>query len=448
MQYFFSVLFLTLHHLDFSDCTEAQKMFHEFSIKAMEAAFMKMKKIAMETYSKCQKEEAWKEHNQLKFIACTEQIISRSWVAQVFSDIKKFAVNEYNSSMPAEIQIGEALEDAYKTPLASNGLNLATAFIKNHSGSATSDNACSLLPGCLSTVRKTVLQFKLIDLGIWGLADALPGAFLAYHYSSLGPYFGKKNGHEWPQNPLGKEPTLLEKKFNKQLLEMTKIISRGKVSNVSILDFPAFGSKIGRLDKRHKRESNWPTEINFEILKVSNKSLPSAFREYKILLSHWENYMDRVFKKDPHASFTPEMEKNQHLNFTKYIRADMETFLISLHGSLLTASEKEHPAWNQVAKKLFNRTVDNSEKRIYDKLIMECDFGHKSLFTKDHFNINGGCDLFKPILTTNGHCYTFNAKESSVVWKDAEVINRFKSLFPWNQEIQHFQGAISGDGEH
>ena len=417
-------------------------------MKAMEAAYMKLKNITRYTYSRCQKEEAWNENNQQKFIACTEQIVSRSWGAQVFSDIKRFVMSQYNSSMPAEIQIGEALEDAYKTPLASNGLSLATAFIRNHSGSVTSGSECSLLPGCLSTVRKTILQFWLIDMGIFGLADSSPGAFLAYHYSSLGNYFGRKRGHEWPQNPLGKAPTLLETKFNKQFMEMTKLLSRGNVSDVSILDFPAFGSRIGRLNKRHKRESNWPTEINFEVFKISNKSLPSAFREYKHLLTHWENYMDQVFKKDPHASFTPEMEKNQHLNFTNYIRADMETFLLSLHGSLMTASEKEHPAWNQVAGKLFNRTVDNSKKGIYDKLIMECDYGIKSLFTKSHFNHNGGCDLFKPILTTNGHCYTFNAKESSVVWKDAEVINKFNRLFPWDQEIQNFRGAVSGDGEH
>ena len=435
-------------HLDFSDCSEEQKTYHEISTKALEPAFKKLKNILMETHSKCSKEKAWKENNQLKFIACTEQIINRSWVEQVFADIKKFAVNQYNSTPSAEIQIGQALEDAYKTASKSNGLDLATAYIRDHSGSAVSDNACSLLPGCLSTVRKIVLQLKMIDLGIFGLADSLPGAFLAYHYSTIGPYFGTNDGHEWPQNPLGKDPTLIEKKLNKQLIEMTKILSRGNVSNVSILDFPAFGSKIGRLDKKHKRESNWPTEINFEVLKVSKNSLPSAFREYKILLSHWENYMYQVFKKNPYARFTPEMEKNQHLNLTKYIRSDMETFLLTLHGSLLTASEKEHPAWKQVAEKLFNGTVDNSKKGIYDKLIMECDYGIKNLFTKSPFNHNGGCDLFKPILTTNGHCYTFNAKESSIVWKDSEVVKQFSSLFPWNQEIQNFRGAVSGDGEH
>lgn len=414
----------------------------------MEPAFKKLKDILMETHSKCSKEKAWKENNQVKFIACTQQIIARSWVAQVYADVEKFAVNQYNSTLSAEIQIGQALEDAHKTASSSNGLTLAVAYIRDHSGSAVPEDACSLLPGCLNTVRRILLQLKMIDLGIFGLADSLPGAFLAYHYSTIGPYFGTKNGHEWPQNPLGKDPTLLEKKLNKQLQEMTKILSRENVSDVSILDFPAFGSRIGRLDKKHKRESNWPTELNFEVFKASNKSLPSAFREYKILLSHWESYMHQVFKKNPYARFTPEMGKNQHLNFTKYIRSDMKTFLLTLHGSLLTASEKEHPAWKQVAEKLFNGSVDNSKKGIYDKLIMECDYGFKNLFTKSPFNHNGGCDLFKPILTTNGHCYTFNAKESSVVWKDSEVIKQFSSLFPWNQEIQNFRGAVSGDGKH
>ena len=414
----------------------------------MDTAFMKLKELIRKSYWRCQKEEAWKEKYKYKFNKCTQQLINRSWLEGVFADVEKFAASQHNSTMSAEIQIGEVLEEAYKTPFGSNGLNLAIAYIKDHSASPSSDNPCSLLPGCPETVRKTLLQLMMINWGILGLADASAGAFLAYHYSSIGPYFGRKNGHEWPQNPLGKDPTLLEEKFNKQLMEITKILSRGNFSDVSILDFPAFGSKIAWLEKRHKRESNWPTEINFETLKVGKKRLPAAFRDYKILLSHWKKYMIKVFKKDSQASFTPEMENNQDLNFTKYIRADMDTFLISMHGSFLSTSEQAHPIWNQVAEKVFNETVDNFEKGFYDKLIMECEFGLQNLLTKDKFNNNGGCDLLKPILTTNGHCYTFNAQSSSVVWKNATVMKRFDTLFSWNQQSQYFRGATAGDGEH
>ena len=141
----------------------------------------------------------------------------------------------------------------------------------------------------------------MIQWGIFGLGDASPGVFLAYHHSSLGPYFGGTLGHNWPHDPLSKEPSLLETKFNNLMMKMTDVISNGTLKNTSILDFAAYGSSIARLNKHHKIESNWPTEVNFAILNASQMNLPSVFSDYKILLEDWMNYLIKIYHNDPQA---------------------------------------------------------------------------------------------------------------------------------------------------
>ena len=42
-------------------------------------------------------------------------------------------------------------------------------------------------------------------------------------------------------------------------------MSGGILEDVSILDLPAFAHSIGTLEKSQKRESGWPTELNFAI---------------------------------------------------------------------------------------------------------------------------------------------------------------------------------------
>ena len=67
------------------------------------------------------------------------------------------------------------------------------------------------------------------------------------HRSTLGSYFGNRNGHTWPNSPLNRNPFELESKFNQDMMEMTRIMSNGTLKNISILDFPAFGSRFHQL---------------------------------------------------------------------------------------------------------------------------------------------------------------------------------------------------------
>ena len=117
----------------------------------------------------------------------------------------------------------------------------------------------------------------MIEWGIYKLVNEPAGMFLAEHYSTLGPYFGDKSGHDWPQNPFQNNPTQLELAFNQHMEQITEKMSNGRLKNVSILDLPAFGSSIPLLQKHHKIEPNWPIEVNFEILKGIQKNAIDMF---------------------------------------------------------------------------------------------------------------------------------------------------------------------------
>ena len=53
----------------------------------------------------------------------------------------------------------------------------------------------------------------------------------------------------------------------------TNLWSQGKMENVSILDLPAFGSKIPQLKKSHSKEPNWPIETNFAVQRITSGNL-------------------------------------------------------------------------------------------------------------------------------------------------------------------------------
>ena len=349
--------------------------------------------------------------------------------------------------MPLEIQIGQVLDASYLRPYGPGGLDTALNFVKNKPVLIKTYLDCSLLPGCPEKARKTIIQLILIDWGIWGLGSSTPGLFLANYYQALGPYFGSDDGHNWPNDPLAKPPSPLESAFYEKLVKMTELMSLGKLSMVSLIDLPAFGSKIAWLRKRHKRAPNWPTEMNFAIHNKSEKTIPEFFKSYKTLLSHWENFMMKVYQKDPLATFTPEMKVNQFLNFTSHIRGDLSTFLLALHGSFKTASDQTLTIWNEVANKLFNATHisnDISGKGLYDKLIMQCGF-REDMSKKKHLNFKGGCDSFHPTLTTNGMCYSFNSENFTNIWQSSNITKSFSNTFPW-QERSEKTFQLQNDG--
>ena len=158
-------------------------------------------------------------------------------------------------------------------------------------------------------------SFNVISLGI---GDSSPGMFLAHHRSTLGPYFGSVEENNWPSAPLRKKPLQLEARFNKQMMRITEILTNGSLTDISILDFSAFGSKIANLELKHRRESNWPTEMNFALWDENQGSIESMFYDYKRLLIDWKHYMTKMYLKEPDAVFTPLMENIQSFNFTRY----------------------------------------------------------------------------------------------------------------------------------
>ena len=348
--------------------------------------------------------------------------------------------------MPLEIQIGQVLDASYLEPFGSGGLTIAKNFVKNKSALMETNLHCSLLPGCLKKARKTLLQLIMIQWGILGIGSSTAGLFLANYRKALGPYFGSVDGHNWPNDPLAKAPDPLELVFHQKMKKMTEIMSHRKLSNVSMLDLPAFASKISWLRKTHKREPNWPTEMNFAMQNKDGKNIPKFFKSYKTLITHWENFMMKVYTEDPSAMFTAEMKVNQFLNFTNHVRADLSTFLIAMHGSFKTASEKTLPIWKKVANKLFNTTHisdDITEKGLYDKLIMQCGF-RETISNKRHYNLKGGCDGIHPTLTTKGMCYSFNSKNVSNIWKSSNITDHFSRIYPWEQSEKVFKHQYDG----
>ena len=302
-----------------------------------------------------------------------------------------------------------------------------------------------------------------MEWGILELGDLAAGLFLANHYSFIGPYFGSTDGPNWPHTPLSKDPSHQESYLHKEMMRITEVLSKGKLTNISILDLPAFGSKIAHLEWQHKRISNWPSEVSFSILdeirptttlnpSTNNQtkvSLQTAFENYKILIDHWKSYMQKVFMKDLSASFSPEMENNYLFDFTKYIREDMKTFLIAHHGSVLMASKEAMQIWGKVADESFNQTrSEHSSSKVgqYDKLVMQYAF-KQNIWRKQQDDYDGESELFTPTLTTNGLCYSFNSENYSSVWKESEITNTFNELFPHNNSAELFQGAEKIDGE-
>ena len=52
------------------------------------------------------------------------------------------------------------------------------------------------------------------------------------------------------------------------LIKSTKVLTHGNLTDVSILDFPAFGSSISNFDFK---EDDWKTQTNYEVYKTVRK---------------------------------------------------------------------------------------------------------------------------------------------------------------------------------
>ena len=140
-------------------------------------------------------------------------------------------------------------------------------------------------------------------------------------------------GNEWPHIPLHKEPSKLEVKFNKVLTRITEALSDGKLTEISILDLPAFGAKIDQLDKDHQKSQIGQKEINFAIHNSTRGNKTNIFFFYKTVLDDWKHHMESLHADtDPNDTFTYQMAHNKFMNFTKFIKEDMRTFLLAVDG--------------------------------------------------------------------------------------------------------------------
>ena len=82
---------------------------------------------------------------------------------------------------------------------------------------------------------------------------------------------------------------------------------------------------------------------------------------------------------------------------------------------------------------------------LYNLLIMKCSF--RQGFSRVSGTGSEGCRRFRPTITSNGMCYTFNGEGVSKTWRPSEVMETFDQIFPHETiEKEWFggSGAVQG----
>ena len=122
---------------------------------------------------------------------CTEEIsASNARIGSTLPKIKLFTQSN-NLNISIEAQISQLMEDVELNPYYNDGLEVAIAYIK-HKSSKSPFKTCSEV--CLESTRKIVILLKMIEWRLFGIGEATAGMYLAYHFSSLGTYFGDNEG--------------------------------------------------------------------------------------------------------------------------------------------------------------------------------------------------------------------------------------------------------------
>ena len=138
----------------------------------------------------------------------------------------------------------------------------------------------------------------MIQLGYYGPSEATAGLYLANHKEKFGAYFTNSLNNRWPSQPLNYHPNREEEILNDYMVKLTEAVSNFtnsihnglehnnfKLKNISILDLPAFGSRLLHLNRSSINAPNWPMEVNFAILnkyKYNRTELGTTFRTYKV----------------------------------------------------------------------------------------------------------------------------------------------------------------------
>jgi hypothetical protein len=313
------------------------------------------------------------------------------------------------------------------------------------SGNLTSVMLCN--ENYLERLRNLITQLKLIEWGYYGTAEATGGLYLAYHAKKLGNYLKNSYQNQWPYNPLHDKPNALEIKLNELLKKMTEEMSNGNLKGTSILDLPAYGSRISTLDNHQITESNWPNEVNFAIYS-EHGNLSQAFSHYKNLSHLWSKYIDSMSEDElsSDSKFPPSLIQNP-FDFSHHIVKDLSTFFKVISGSFPTALNGTQPnIWFETAKAVFNETKNQDfveRYGLYDKFIMGCSF-REDLTRKElkDTESRGGCQHFHQSLTNNGLCYSFNTLKTSSIWKTSQLTD----LLDENAEENYFDYRYGGTG--
>ena len=429
----------------FRNCTDAQVVLHQISSKVNQEVLESTAKIMKRTFSSCRKDSAWDITDPSEYHNCTYQIgASNPQILAAMDHIEKIAKDD--QYLPNDIWLSLEEFDHHEERHNSRALETAVNQIKH----MQNDNLTSLMlcqEDCLAKLRNIIMQLKLIEWGYYGTADATGGLYLAYHAQKIGNYFKNSMNNYWPYYPLHDEPNDLEIKLNQCLMKMTEEISNGKLKGTSILDFPAYGSRMLNLDNHQVTEANWQNEINFAIYNSGQGNFSHEFSHYKNLSHLWREYIGRM-NEDALSSdsiFPPSIIHNQ-FDFSHDIVEHFSTFFKVISGSFPTALKGTTPIWFETAKAVFNQTKSQDFVEmygLYDKVVMDCSFQED--LTKKKFNdseAQGGCQYFDQSLTNNGLCYSFNALKPSSIWKSSKIIN----LLEGNAEEDDFDYRYGGTG--
>ena len=96
---------------------------------------------------------------------------------------------------------------------------------------------------------------------------------------------------------------------------------------------------------------------------------------------------------------------------------------------------------------LVNSVISDLYRGHFDKLVLDCAF-KQNLMTdrKSIFGMAGGCEMFRPMLTMQGFCHTFNGITLKSVWKSNDMMNAFQKTFRTDHLGEYFQGAGQAEG--
>ena len=301
---------------------------------------------------------------------------------------------------------------------------------------------------CSKRALKMAMEYTLLYITM-DYRERSAGQSLAYFRRLIGQGTCSSTSsfllNDWSLVPLqvsdkNKKPTELEMKINTVMEEITYHISGGRLKNVSILDLPGFGS----MTDFNQRLSSEPTNMALlkqwkeKDLKTPNPS-EDLFYEHSDLGSMWYNYVTNS-KEVP---FPPTKRTHNIFNFTKFILEDFDTFVFAMKESHLTIQERRHDSSLQnLANKIF--TSLNTEDFIdeygfNDNLLLGCTYDKPLKNMK--MTRNNRCNLFKPTLTNNGLCYSFNGLSSNILWNDGKVVQSFERMFKSEHSIRKFGTA-------